>query len=92
MRRRFAAGGITLGTNSTFKTWATWLSEDGATGGSLWTWSGTARNGEPFELIGINMDRYDDNGLVSYILTDWPYPSETVTAAIVTGLTPPDET
>jgi hypothetical protein len=74
-----------FGTNSTIKTWTSWLSEDGASGGSLWTWTGTAMNGEPFELIGINTDRYDENGLLSYALVDWPYPSDTVRSAIAAG-------
>lgn len=72
-------------TNSTITTWATWLSDDGATGGSMWTWTGTAQNGEPFELIGINIDRYDENGLLSHSVVDWPYPSDTVRSALATG-------
>lgn len=72
-------------TDSTIKTWVTWLADDGSSGGSLWTWSGTAGNGEPFELIGINLDDYDENGLVTYSLVDWPYPAETVKAAVATG-------
>lgn len=74
-----------FGTDSTFKTWVTWLSDDGSGGGSLWTWTGTANNGEPFELIGINLDDYDENGLMTYSLVDWPYPAETVRAAVATG-------
>jgi hypothetical protein len=74
-----------FGTDSTIRTWATWLAEDGSSGGSLWTWSGTARNGEPFELIGVNLDEFDENGLVTYSLVDWPYPAETVKAAVATG-------
>ena len=69
-----------FGTDSTIKTWVTWLADDGSSGGSLWTWSGTARNGEPFELIGVNLDDYDENGLLTYSLVDWPYPAETVEA------------
>jgi hypothetical protein len=72
-------------TNSTIKTWATWLSDDGATGGSMWTWAGTAQNGEPFELIGINIDRFDENGLLSHSVVDWPYPGDTVRSALATG-------
>ena len=74
-----------FGTDSTFKTWVTWLADDGSVGGSLWTWTGTANNGEPFELIGINLDDYDENGLMTYSLVDWPYPAETVRAAVATG-------
>ena len=74
-----------FGTDSTIKTWVTWLADDGSSGGSLWTWSGTARNGEPFELIGVNLDDYDENGLLTYSLVDWPYPAETVKGAVATG-------
>ena len=74
-----------FGTGSTIKTWVTWLADDGSNGGSLWTWSGTADNGEPFELIGVNLDDFDESGLVTYSLVDWPYPAETVRAAVATG-------
>ena len=74
-----------FGTDSTLETWITWLARDGSGGGSVWTWSGTAQNGEPFELIGVNIDDFDDNGLVTYSLVDWPYPGDTVRAAFATG-------
>jgi hypothetical protein len=74
-----------FGTDSTIKTWVTWLADDGSSGGSLWTWSGIASNGEPFELIGVNLDDYDESGLLTYSLVDWPYPAETVKAAVATG-------
>ncbi len=53
--------------------------------GSLWIWAGTARNGEPFELIGINTDLYDDDGLVTHSLVQWPYKNDYVTGAIMNG-------
>lgn len=74
-----------FGLDAKITTWATWLAEDGSSGGSLWTWSGKARNGEPFNLIGINIDSYDDDGLVSYSLVDWPYPGEVVRTAVASG-------
>lgn len=82
---RSAWDNTVFGTDSTIKTWVTWLADDGSSGGSLWTWTGTASNGEPFELIGINLDDYDENGLVTYSLVDWPYPAEAVKAAVATG-------
>jgi methyl-accepting chemotaxis protein len=74
-----------FGLDAKIESWATWLAEDGSSGGSLWTWSGTARNGEPFSLIGINIDSFDEDGLVTYSLVDWPYPGETVRSAIANG-------
>jgi hypothetical protein len=59
-------------------TWHTWISDDGSSGGSLWTWKGTNRSGEAFELIGINISSYDDEGLETYQLVTWPYPYEYV--------------
>ena len=63
----------------------TWRADDGSSGGSRWVWSGTAENGEPFELIGVNPDSVDDDGLLPYSLVDWPYPAETVRASIASG-------
>lgn len=59
--------------DATIRTWTSWLSEDGSMGGSLWTWSGTARNGEPFDLQGIELSTYDENGLYSSIMVHYPY-------------------
>ncbi len=82
---RVAWDNTIFGTDSTIETWATWLAEDGASGGSLWTWSGVADNGEPFELIGVDIDDYDEQGLLTHSLVDYPYPAETVKAALQTG-------
>lgn len=71
------------GLDADLKTWITWLSEDGSQGGSLWTWSGTALDGQPFELIGINLDDYDDEGRVTYELVAWPYEDEHVVTAVI---------
>jgi outer membrane murein-binding lipoprotein Lpp len=65
--------------------WAIWTAEDGSMGGVLWVWSGTARNGKPFELIGINTDLFDDDGLVTHSLVQWPYKNDYVTGAINNG-------
>jgi hypothetical protein len=70
------------GLDADLKTWKTWLSEDGSQGGSLWTWSGTGLDGQPFELIGINLDNYDDEGRVTYELVAWPYEDDYVVSAV----------
>jgi hypothetical protein len=59
-------------------TWQRWLADDGSVGGSLWSWSGTARSGEPFGLIGINLDTFDDDGLVTSETVYYPYESSEV--------------
>ena len=66
------------GRNAEIKTWRSWLSEDGSMGGSLWTWSGTAYNGKPFDLPGVEVSRYDENGLVSETVMFYPYEDEEV--------------
>jgi len=64
--------------DATIRTWASWLSEDGSVGGSLWTWSGTAGNGEPFDLEGIELSSYDENGLYSSVMVHYPNEDEEV--------------
>ena len=59
--------------NATIRTWTSWLSEDGSMGGSMWTWSGTARNGEPFDLQGIELSTYDENGLYTSVMVHYPF-------------------
>lgn len=66
-------------TDATIKTWRSWLSDDGSVGGSLWTWSGTARNGEPFDLQGAEMSRFNEDGLVTESVMFYAYPDEEVT-------------
>lgn len=66
------------GTDSQIKTWHSWLADDGSVGGSLWTWYGTARNGEPFELQGAEVSHYDDAGLISDVEMFYPYSDEEV--------------
>lgn len=66
------------GLDATIHTWKRWLSEDGSQGGSLWTWSGTARNGEPFELPGISLETYDREGLETSAIVYYPLESADV--------------
>lgn len=44
----------------------------------MWTWSGTARNGEHFDLQGINLDSYDENGLSKSTIVYYPYEDKEV--------------
>jgi hypothetical protein len=66
-------------TDSHIKTWHSWLADDGSVGGSLWTWSGSARNGEPFELQGVEISHFDEDGRYAEIVMFYPYPDEEVT-------------
>lgn len=54
------------------QTWTRWLSEDGSTGGSLWSWNGTAANGEPFTLSGIVLEQFNDDGLYTEVYVYYP--------------------
>lgn len=67
------------------KTWTRWLSDDGSTGGSLWSWNGTAQNGEPFTLSGIVLEQYDDDGLTKALRVYYPLPEDEVLAAFRDG-------
>ena len=67
------------------QTWTRWLSDDGSTGGSLWSWNGTARNGEPFTLAGIVLEQYDDDGLYEAVRVYYPMPDADVHAAFAQG-------
>jgi len=60
-------------TDATIHTWRTWLSEDGSIGGSLWSWTGTAGNGEPFTLEGLELSRFNDEGLYTEVIMLYPY-------------------
>lgn len=55
-----------------------WLSEDGSQGGTLWLWHGTNQAGNPFELPGIALDEYDEDGLITYEYVVYPYPDDYV--------------
>ena len=65
-------------TDATVHTWRAWLSEDGSVGGSLWSWIGTAQNGEPFTLEGLELSRFSDDGLYSEVVMLYPYEDDEV--------------
>jgi len=58
---------------STVTTWRTWLSEDGSTGGSLFTWEGTGLTGELFWLPGIELSEFNEEGLYTETIVYYPY-------------------
>ena len=72
-------------TDATIHTWTTWLSDDGSVGGSLWTWSGTARNGEPFDLQGLELSRFNDDGLLTEVIMLYPYDDSEVWQRFLEG-------
>ncbi len=78
------------GSDATIKTWVRWMCDDGSQAGSLWTWAGESRSGEPFELIGVNLDDFDDEGRVTYSLVDWPYDAAYVRESFAFGNTTSD--
>ena len=71
-----------------------WLSDDGSEGGTLWVWHGVNGVGNPFELVGISLTSYDDEGKITHEYVTYPYPDEYVEEAIdgagtpVTGTVP----
>ena len=73
------------GSDATIKTWVRWMCDDGSQAGSLWSWIGVSQSGEPFELIGVNLDEFDDEGRVTYSLVDWPYDSDYVRKSLSSG-------
>lgn len=65
------------------KNYYRWLSEDGSQGGVLWIWSGTNLAGNPFEMAGISLNEYDEEGMLTYSYVVYPYPDDYVNEAIV---------
>jgi hypothetical protein len=57
------------------------LSQDGSQGGSLWIWRGTNAVGNPFELVGISLLDFDDDGKITHELVTYPNPDEYVVEA-----------
>lgn len=58
-----------------------WVSEDGSQGGVLWVWHGLNAKGNPFELPGISLMEFDEDGLLAYELVTYPYPDDYVREA-----------
>jgi hypothetical protein len=58
-----------------------WVSEDGSQGGVLWVWHGLNAKGNPFELPGISLMEFDEDGLIAYELVTYPYPDAYVDEA-----------
>jgi hypothetical protein len=65
-----------------------WLSEDGSQGGSLWVWYGDNMQGNPFELAGISLMDYDEQGRLTNEFVTYPYPDEYVDEAVDGAGTP----
>lgn len=67
------------------QTWTRWLSDDGSTGGSLWSWNGTAGNGQPFTLSGIVLEEFDDDGLYTSLTVSYPMTAAEVSRIFAEG-------
>ena len=74
--------------DSTFDHGYSWLSEDGSQGGSVWLWHGTNQAGNPFEVAGVSLDEFNEEGLVSNEYVVYPYPADYVKEAIEGAGTP----
>lgn len=55
-----------------------WVSDDGSDGGMLWLWHGTNGRGNPFEIAGISLFDFNDEGLVENEFVTYPYPDSFV--------------
>jgi len=63
-----------------------WISDDGSQSSGLWVWKGKNINGLDFELIGVNVDTHNEEGLITHELILYPYPDDYVrNAALGTG-------
>jgi len=65
-----------------------WVAPDGSQSGGLWVWQGTNPGGHAFELVGIQIDTHDDDGLVTDEWVAYPYPNAYVSEAILGEGTP----
>lgn len=73
------------GLDAKIHTWHRWVSEDGSDGLSLWTWAGTNFAGDPFELIGLSILHYNDEGKEDYQFVVYPYEDSYVDDALGLG-------
>ena len=44
----------------------------------LWTWSGVASNGEEFAIPGVELSRFNDEGLYTEVVMFYPFENEEV--------------
>jgi hypothetical protein len=70
----------------------TWVSDDGSQGGVLWIWYGTNAEGNPFELAGISLLEFDEEGRIAYEFVTYPYPDAYVNDAVFGAGTPTPST
>ena len=73
------------GVDANLESWVIWLADDGSTGGSLWSWNGTAANGEPFSLSGIVLEAFNDEGLYEALTVYYPMSDDEVQRAFAQG-------
>ncbi len=69
-----------------------WVSEDGSQGGTLWIWYGTNAAGNPFELAGLSLHEFDEDGRISREFVTYPYPDDYVENAFTGDGTPTPST
>ena len=62
-----------------------WVSDDGSQGGFMWVWRGQNTQGNPFELLGLSLVDFDENGKVAYELVTYPYADDYVRDAVMGG-------
>ena len=63
-------------------TYHRWVSDDGSQGGALWVWHGTNLAGNAFELVGLSLNDYDEDGMLAYQWVVYPYSDEYVLEAV----------
>ncbi len=69
-----------------------WVSEDGSQGAVSWIWYGTNLAGNPFELAGISLMEFADDGRIAHELVTYPYPDDYVRNAFSGDGTPTPST
>ena len=79
--------------------YGSWMSEDGSLGVSMWVWHGTNAERNPFELVGLSVTSYDDDGKLLREIDSYPYPGKYVVnalfgtgTAVTADVDPGDET